>query len=274
MFGHKARILLDIVFGIPTSEVTNTCTYTQNLWARLEQCFKLVRENLGAIAERQKEYYNRRVHGEPYQEGDHVWLHNPAVPRGQSKNLYCPWMGPFKIVKCLSDSVNRIQDTHSRRRRQVVHLDRLKCCHLLPQELHTDSHTVEYSTPDVTSRNESNGDHPVLPGTNLELVDDDDNFSSNSPPLANKNLATSNTQSDIQTSRRYPIRENHQRPVRLYLGCFGWVINLIYSTLFSNILHAFRYNITCAQNLGLSNRYVLFTCSNLTSAIILSREDA
>ena len=57
------------------------------------------------------------------------------------------------------------------------------------------------------------------------------------------------------------------RSLRLYLGCFGWVINLIYSTLFSNILHAFRYNITYAQNLGLSNRYALFTCSDLTSAI-------
>ena len=56
--------------------------------------------------------------------------------------------------------------------------------------------------------------------------------------------------------------------LRLYLGCFGWVINLIYSTLFSNILHAFRHNITYAQNLGSSNRYALFMCSDLTSAII------
>ena len=36
--------------------------------------------------------------------------------------------------------------------------------------------------------------------------------------------------------------------VRLYLGCFGWVINLIYSILFSNILHAFKHNMTYAQN--------------------------
>ena len=52
--------------------------------------------------------------------------------------------------------------------------------------------------------------------------------------------------------------------IRLYLGCFGWVINLIYSTLFSNILHVFRHNITYAQNLGLSNCYALFTCIDLT----------
>ena len=67
----------------------------------------------------------------------------------------------------------------------------------------------------------------------------------------------------------------HSRDItflRLYLGCFGWVINLIYSTLFSNILHTFRHNTTYAQNLGSSNRYALFMCSDLTSVIILSRE--
>ena len=64
MFGCKARIPLDIAVGTPTSEVTNTCEYAQNLWERFEQCFKMVRENLGAAAERQKEYYNCQVHGD------------------------------------------------------------------------------------------------------------------------------------------------------------------------------------------------------------------
>ena len=86
-----------------------------------------------------------------------------------------------------------------------MHFDRLKCCHVLPQELHTDSHTAEHSTLETTSRNESNSDHPMLPGTNLELVDDD-NFSSNSSP--DENLTIIDTQSDIQSSKRYPIREN------------------------------------------------------------------
>jgi len=62
MFGCKARISLDIVFRTPTSEVTNPCEHAQTLRERLEECFKTVRENLGAAAERQKEYYNCRVH--------------------------------------------------------------------------------------------------------------------------------------------------------------------------------------------------------------------
>ena len=66
MFGHKARISLGIVFGTPTSEITNTCEYAQNVWERLEQCFIMIRESLGVAAMRQKEYYNHRVHGKPY----------------------------------------------------------------------------------------------------------------------------------------------------------------------------------------------------------------
>ena len=156
----------------------------------------MVRENLGAAAERQKEYYNRRVHGEPYQEGDHVWLHNPAVLRGQSNKFYCPWVGPFKIVKCLSDSVYRIQDTRSRRSRQVVHFDRLKRCHVLPQEINSDSHTVELSPPEIVSRNEYICEHPMPPGTNLELVNNDNNDSViNSPPPL-ENLTIGDTQTD------------------------------------------------------------------------------
>ena len=119
MLERKVRIPLDIVFGTPTSEVADPSEYAQTLRERLEKC---LRDNLGTAAERQKEYYNRRVHGEPYHEGDYVWLLNPAVPRGQSKKLYCRWVGPFKVVKCLSDSVYRVENTHSGRKRQIVYL--------------------------------------------------------------------------------------------------------------------------------------------------------
>ena len=51
---------------------------------------------------------------------------------------------------------------------------------------------------------------------------------------------------------------------RLYLGCFGWVLNppgfLIYSM-------PLRHNITYAQNLGLSNHYAFFMCSDVMRAL-------
>ena len=162
----------------PARYVADPSEYAQTLQERLKKC---LRDNLGTAAERQKEYYNCRVYGEPYQEGDYVWLHNPAIPRGQSKKLFCPWVGPFKVVKCLSDSVYRVQDTRTRRKCQVFHFDRLKRCHAPPSELRTDSLSdTQNLAPEVNLRNESDdSEHLTLPGTNLELVEDDDDLTIN-----------------------------------------------------------------------------------------------
>ena len=57
----------------------------------------------------QKELYDKRVHGRPFQPGDLVWLHNSHVPPGQSKKLHVPWSGPHKVVKRLSECTYQIQ---------------------------------------------------------------------------------------------------------------------------------------------------------------------
>ena len=88
MFGQQARIPLDVIFGSPIPELWMT---SLNLSKSLEQAYELARDHLGTAAERQKEHYDWRVHGEPYKVGDQVWLHNPVVPRGSSKKLHCPW---------------------------------------------------------------------------------------------------------------------------------------------------------------------------------------
>ena len=47
----------------------------------------------------------------------------------------------------------------------------------------------------------------TLPGTNLELVEDDDDFTINSPAIENFPTTT-------QPNRRYPVCENRRRPAR------------------------------------------------------------
>jgi len=48
---------------------------------------------------RQKEVYDQRLEGSPYQVGNLVWLHCPAVPRGRSRKLHRLWQGPFEVIK-------------------------------------------------------------------------------------------------------------------------------------------------------------------------------
>ena len=54
----------------------------------LEKAYLTVRNPTGAALERQKELYDRRVHGDEYQVGDLVWLHNPVIPKGAKRKLY------------------------------------------------------------------------------------------------------------------------------------------------------------------------------------------
>ena len=128
MFGHQARLPIDVAFGTAPQQVVSHDEYAADLRQTLEEAYQTVRTKLGTHLQRQKEIYDRRVHGQPFKKGDLVWLHNPAAKRGKSKKLVCPWAGPYVVVKKLSEVTYRIQHSQEKRRRTVVHFDRLKPC--------------------------------------------------------------------------------------------------------------------------------------------------
>ena len=71
---------------------------------------QLVRRTVSNEQQRQKDFYNVKVHGDPYQKGDLVWLHTPVVKNlGASRKLHHPWTGHFKVVKRISKSTYHIQ---------------------------------------------------------------------------------------------------------------------------------------------------------------------
>ena len=78
---------------------------------------------------RQRQGYDARTTEVPeYTEGDVVWLHTPAVKRGESRKLAGPYKGPYVIVHRLNDvnvTIRRIQGGRTKR----VHCNRLKPCH-------------------------------------------------------------------------------------------------------------------------------------------------
>ena len=56
-----------------------------------------------------------------------AWLRVPYVKRGRTPKLCRPWQGPYTVIKKLSDVTYRIQQSgNGRRRRQVVHFNRIK----------------------------------------------------------------------------------------------------------------------------------------------------
>ena len=71
--------------------------------------------------------YDKHVHGDPYREGDTVWLLDTVIDEGQSRKLHCPWKGPHQIVKKISDCDYRIKSLTDQYE-QIVHFNRLKLC--------------------------------------------------------------------------------------------------------------------------------------------------
>ena len=102
MFGRQVRLPVDVMYGSPTPQPSTVPQYVTDLRSSLEIAYQRVRERMGHKLSRQKDLYDRKLHGDPFQPGDLVWLHSPAVPRGQPKKLHRPWTGPFRVVRrCL-----------------------------------------------------------------------------------------------------------------------------------------------------------------------------
>ena len=109
MFGCQAQMPIDIMYEIPTPQVSSPAEYAERLRQDLELASLRVRVQLGHKLCCQKDLYDRKFHVRPYKCGELVWLYSPVVPRGQSKKLRHPWTGPFQVMRRLSDAVYRIQ---------------------------------------------------------------------------------------------------------------------------------------------------------------------
>ena len=83
MYGLQVRMPVDLMYGMPSPNLATVTEYTTHLRDSLEDAYQQVRERMGRRLKREKELYDRKVHGEPFEAGNLVWLHCPAVPRGQ-----------------------------------------------------------------------------------------------------------------------------------------------------------------------------------------------
>ena len=171
MFGRKARLPVDVAYGTSLPTPTSMDKYARDLQQSLREAYQRVRQQMGSQQERQKDFYDQKVHGLPFSKGELVWLYSPAISRGNSRKLYHPWQGPFWIVKQLSEVTYRIQDTRNRRRRRVVHFDRLKPC--------TTGCDVQLSLSESAREPVEESTTPLCQqpplGTRLELLDEMEN---------------------------------------------------------------------------------------------------
>ena len=119
MFGREVNIPSNILYPFPRPEEPETVhEYVSDLRNSLEVIYHTVRKNLKISAQRQKRDYDSRIVENVYQRGDLVYK-----KEGAGKKLDPKYVGPFIVIKCLSQSVYKVQ---GKRVTMIVLHDRLK----------------------------------------------------------------------------------------------------------------------------------------------------
>ena len=106
-YGRELSYPLECIIGIPQPEVNYPpSNYAQEAYKNLTEAYEKVRQKLQEAQRRQKRYYDERTHDLPVNVDDLIYLKN-QVP----KPLEPKWLGPFKVLKVISDKVLEIVPT-------------------------------------------------------------------------------------------------------------------------------------------------------------------
>ena len=143
---------------------------TQDVKTSLQEAYNNVQRNFQLKQSRQKEFYDQRIHGKPFDKDTVVWLHSTVIPRGCSRKFHHPWTGPYRVIKRISDVTYCIQSVGGRRKRLVVHFDRLKPCDPNTRFDHH-GHAPSGQEDNNPPHSPPVADPPVTFGRELQLLD-------------------------------------------------------------------------------------------------------
>ena len=98
--------------------------HAEELNESLYEFHREAQKTMGSEQRRQREFFNRKVHGEPFKEGDLVWLFAPR--KAKSRKFYLLWHGPFEVLSRTSEVTYMICKRGNKEKWQKVHFNRLK----------------------------------------------------------------------------------------------------------------------------------------------------
>lgn len=127
MYGTSMRLPCDNSLATVSEEMRAGALYLK-LKEQLRSSHNGANRQLTNSRARQKKNYDRKMHETQFSVGDAVWLYHPAT--SGSRKLHKPWRGPFRILEVLEPCNYRIRFWGRQSGpTQVVHHNRLKCCH-------------------------------------------------------------------------------------------------------------------------------------------------
>jgi hypothetical protein len=127
-FGREVSMPIDIVLGRPEDQAQRDTSYesfADNLVAKLEAAYTLVREELRIAAERRKKQYDLRVREKGFETGTWVWYYCPRRYQKRSPKWQRMYSGPFLVVKRIPP-LNYVIQRSKHSLPKVVHADKLR----------------------------------------------------------------------------------------------------------------------------------------------------
>ena len=123
MLGRETKLPIDIMYGEPPGNSHVDCYHEYVEWFKgaSRAAFEFARLQLAKTAERQIRNYDKNVCEQFFKVGDHVWFYYPPM----KKKLSSGWVGPYIVVKCISELVYRIRNLKSGEFR-IAHVDKLR----------------------------------------------------------------------------------------------------------------------------------------------------
>ena len=104
VFGHEATLPVDLIFPLQRKEGKSWSNYVEHLKLTYQRLYKQMCEHEMTTLALDAPHYQGRSPTE-YQENDLVYYFLGRISRGVSKKLQSRWIGPFKIVKKVSESL-------------------------------------------------------------------------------------------------------------------------------------------------------------------------
>ena len=124
-FGKEPQYPIDLFVPKPPGDPRlKLGENAEELSERLYEIHREAQMTIGTEQRRQRKHFNRKVHGEPFKEGDLVWLFEPH--RAKSRKFYLPWHGPFEVLSRTSEVTYMICKRGNKEKWQKVHFIRLK----------------------------------------------------------------------------------------------------------------------------------------------------
>ncbi|KAI8500155.1 hypothetical protein Bbelb_217210 [Branchiostoma belcheri] len=124
LHGREARLPIHLMARVPTF-VGEVHDYVEVIQNRLPLVFKMVQENTQQQQRRQKELFDQKTYGKPYEIGDTVFVLNKQVGKGLARKLARKYDGPFEVVRRIGDLTYEVRNMRGRRQQKVVHFENL-----------------------------------------------------------------------------------------------------------------------------------------------------